>query len=67
MKLTIVDDGIAPELHPAFWNEFVVAASNISALVQAPAYRIDADALANAYMKDWRASRRRAALTEAKQ
>lgn len=47
-----------PTKAPGFWNEYTPPASHVAALVQTPAYRINADALATAYIKDWQASRR---------
>lgn len=43
-----------------FWNAYTPPASHVAALVQMPAYRINAEALATAYVKDWRDARRAA-------
>lgn len=56
----IENDGKPPEQHPAFWNRYAPPATNVAALVQRPAHQIDGYALAVAYMRDWRASKRRA-------
>jgi hypothetical protein len=61
-KLEIVDDGIPPERHPSFFSRYQPPASHVSALVQMPEHRIDGNSLSVAYMRDWRAARRR--LTE---
>ncbi|ASY62472.1 hypothetical protein SJ05684_c10140 [Sinorhizobium sojae CCBAU 05684] len=43
--------------HPAFWNEYTAPKSAIASLVQQPAYKIDALALSDAYMQDFRRAR----------
>ena len=59
-RLTIEDDGVPPEQHPAFWNVYRSPASNVAAEVQRPSHLVNGDTLAVAYMRDWRAARRRA-------
>ncbi|MCZ4089373.1 hypothetical protein [Sinorhizobium psoraleae] len=49
---------IRPDQLPGFWNEYTPPKSAIAALVQQPLHNIDGYSLADAYMKDFRASRK---------
>jgi hypothetical protein len=49
------------DLEPGFWCEYREPQSAIAKLVQQPAAKIDGTSLANAYMADYRASRRASA------
>ena len=46
------------DLLPGFWAQYKAPSSAVSELVQGPAYKIDGVTLADAYMRDWRNSRR---------
>lgn len=46
------------DLEPGFWCEYREPKSAIAKLVQQPAAKIDGCSLADAYMADYRASRR---------
>lgn len=48
------------DLLPGFWAQYKEPTSAVSALVQGPADKINGDTLADAYMSDWRKSRRQA-------
>ena len=48
------------DLLPGFWAQYKPPASAVSELVQGPSYKIDGDTLADAYMRDWRKTRRAA-------
>lgn len=49
-----------PDKDAGFWCEYEAPKSHVSALVQRPAYQIDADTLSAAYMRDYRAGRGKA-------
>lgn len=51
---------IASDLGPGFWCEYSEPRTAVLKLAQQPLHAIDGQALANAVMKDFRASKKRA-------